>query len=42
MARKKVCEQTDKWDLIWKHSELEVKKDSLEILGCKQVTDYGR
>ena len=31
MARKKVCEQTDKWDLIWKHSELEVKKDSLEI-----------
>lgn len=26
MASKNVCEQTGKCDLIWKHSELEVKK----------------
>ena len=43
MASKKVCEQNYKWDLIQKHWELEVKKkDSLEILGYKQVTVYGR
>ena len=36
MASKNVCEQTGKCDLIWKHSELEVKKkDSLGILGRK-------
>lgn len=36
MASKNVYEQTDECDLIWKHSELQVKKkDNLGILGYK-------